>query len=318
MASYLARILISLTDLAIAELETVFDTRVSEVIGRWAVFSCDLDPETLQAKASCLAMSKGVYSLLDIADESSFPRRAANVIENSYRIDVKHTHAKTPELMPVADAIYRELDNPKVDLRDPDHEYLILFSESRIFIAEKLVLITERFFERRSHLLSHNHPTSMNPRIARAMINLSGASSFLDPFCGVGGFLLEGGLLGLNVAGGDISPDMVSKAKDNLKRFGLDIPVSLCDARSWDLPVEAIISDLPYGRNSPVSESLDLLYESFFSKAASITDRLIIGSLADFPLENLLDTDNWQVSCHFDIYIHKSMVRRISVIEKKK
>lgn len=65
------------------------------------------------------------------------------------------------------------------------------------------------------------------PKLAQTMINLAhgamkqtGASNnplnILDPFCGTGVVLQEATLMGMNVYGTDLNPDMISYTKDNL------------------------------------------------------------------------------------------------------
>lgn len=60
------------------------------------------------------------------------------------------------------------------------------------------------------------------PKIARIMVNLALGKDLgpnqilLDPFCGSGNILMEAGLLGLNLLGGDIDPNQLEGTKKNL------------------------------------------------------------------------------------------------------
>lgn len=57
------------------------------------------------------------------------------------------------------------------------------------------------------------------PKLARIMLNLSGASkgaTIWDPFCGSGVILLEALLMGMNVVGSDISGEAVASTEDNI------------------------------------------------------------------------------------------------------
>jgi tRNA G10 N-methylase Trm11 len=68
---------------------------------------------------------------------------------------------------------------------------------------------------------------SISPKLAKIMINLSGISQgevLLDPFCGIGVFLFEALLQGMDVIGVDNNKDAVEGAKRNLKwgNFPLD------------------------------------------------------------------------------------------------
>lgn len=60
------------------------------------------------------------------------------------------------------------------------------------------------------------------PKVARMAINVAlgqdrKGRTILDPFCGMGTILAEGLISGCNVIGGDISPEIIKKAEDNLQ-----------------------------------------------------------------------------------------------------
>src|SRR5207237_8643787 len=91
----------------------------------------------------------------------------------------------------------------------------------------------------------------MPPKLARCLVNLSEArdgETFLDPFCGVGGIVIEASLLGCNVVGVDALSRMVRSARRNLAHFGLkSYGLLRSDARNIPLRrVDAIATDPPY------------------------------------------------------------------------
>lgn len=64
------------------------------------------------------------------------------------------------------------------------------------------------------------------PKLAQILINLTGQNTLenpatgktiYDPFCGLGTVLMEGVLMGFNVIGSDLSPDILRKAEKNLE-----------------------------------------------------------------------------------------------------
>lgn len=60
---------------------------------------------------------------------------------------------------------------------------------------------------------------AISPRLARMLINLSGAKKndlILDPFCGIGGIVQEAALKGINSVGIDKDSDAIKCAKQNL------------------------------------------------------------------------------------------------------
>ncbi len=60
------------------------------------------------------------------------------------------------------------------------------------------------------------------PKLARQMVNLAthaGAARLLDPFCGAGAVLIEGMLLGFQVAGSDLREEALEQSRENLDWF---------------------------------------------------------------------------------------------------
>lgn len=127
--------------------------------------------------------------------------------------------------------------------------------------------------KRRSVLRPFFSPVSIHPKYARFMINLSRThkgETILDPFCGTGGILLEAGLMGRKIIGSDSSLSMVRGARLNLKYFGLDGTVVRASFSELhlDSKVDAIVTDPPYGRSSPVDgQSVSVIHSSIYKKA---------------------------------------------------
>ena len=83
--------------------------------------------------------------------------------------------------------------------------------------------LKHKFGLRKPHLRPGFHPSSLNPKLARAIVNLTGIEKgkILDPFCGVCGILIEAGLIGLFPVGYDIDEEMLKKAELNFRYFGI-------------------------------------------------------------------------------------------------
>jgi len=97
------------------------------------------------------------------------------------------------------------------------------------------------------------------PKLARIMINLSGANSgtVLDPFCGTGVVLQEALIDGFTVSGTDLSDKMVDYTTKNLAWFvdkkhprGTIGPVYQADAMTgqWQQPISAVVSETYLGQ----------------------------------------------------------------------
>jgi tRNA (guanine10-N2)-dimethyltransferase len=98
------------------------------------------------------------------------------------------------------------------------------------------------------------HPSMLEPRLARALVNLSRpvvGGVLLDPFSGTGGVLLEGEVVGCLPVGVDLDWRMARGALRNVSWAGSIGGIIRGDARA--LPVgraDCAASDLPYGRMS--------------------------------------------------------------------
>lgn len=102
----------------------------------------------------------------------------------------------------------------------------------------------------------HFRPVALHPRFARAMVNLAQAkpgARVADPFAGTGGLLAEAGLVGATVLGADLDPAMAQGSRDFLAQCGVQGEVLVGDVAETlrrFAPLDAVVSDPPYGRAS--------------------------------------------------------------------
>lgn len=202
----------------------------------------------------------------------------------------------------------------KISLSDADL-VVCVFNEPKLY---GLLIWSNKdvFQSRRAHLKPAPHPSGIDPRIARAMINLSSARcEVLDPFCGAGGILEEVKLIGLNYFGVDISWKMINLARSNLSSRD---NLYLMSAFSWDRSVECIVTDLPYGKNSKLDGELELLIDEFFAHFKDLSKRIVVCVPNKFDVDLISKKHGWSLLQFFDVYIHGSLTRRIHVLENLK
>jgi tRNA (guanine10-N2)-dimethyltransferase len=204
----------------------------------------------------------------------------------------------------------------KTDLENPDLEFVILRTNPEL-IGLKLWENTDDFEARKAHRRPVPHPTATNPRLARAMLNLAGArQEALDPFCGAGGILLEAAELGLRATGVDIDPLMVKRAELNLRNQLANqarIELREGDALAWKHPAECVVTDLPYGRSSKLEGDIAGLLSRFLGHYAGLTDKIVVC----FPSGTQYEVGApWKILYEFEIYVHKSLTRKILVLGK--
>ena len=122
----------------------------------------------------------------------------------------------------LASYIWDKVKKPKVKLENSKTHIEVFFTKNKVYCCLLLRKLKHSFGERRSHLRPRPSPISLHPRLARAMVHLTGAGEnevILDPFCGSGGILIESGLIGMKSVGYDINKKMIWKSMVNLKHY---------------------------------------------------------------------------------------------------
>jgi len=128
---------------------------------------------------------------------------------------------------------------------------------------------------------------AISPRLAKILINLSQVKPnqlLLDPFCGVGGILLEALVKGINVYGIDNDQKAITLARQNLKWLESNYKINA----SWKLMAEdsrnppnikpdAIVAETPLGilfRKKPSDRESEKIIESFEKLIISVLKKL--------------------------------------------
>lgn len=211
----------------------------------------------------------------------------------------------------------------RVDLATPEVDVRVLLA-ARAHAGRLLHEVDRRGFEGR-HVKHRSHfaPVSLHPRYARTLVNLARVKEgarVADPFCGTGGLLIEAALVGARVLASDLDPRMVAGTRAELARVGARDAVA--EARDvGDLaafagaPLDAVVSDPPYGRSSTTNrEPMRELYERFFEAAhAALAPGARLGVI--FPSEELraLAAERFRLVESHDQRVHRSMTRHWAV-----
>jgi len=148
-------------------------------------------------------------------------------------------------------------------------------------------------------------------KLTRAMINLAKireGETVCDPFCGTGSTLLEAQSMGINAVGIDFDKKMCQISQKNLKANKFDLPVF---NQNWDymlqLKYDGIVTDLPYGTASRVSEPPQKMMQSFISKMPKKKKFAIMCK------KGMEDNIKIKLTKKYEIYRHKSLTRMILV-----
>lgn len=225
----------------------------------------------------------------------------------------------------VADLIMGEVDF-KVDLVRPDIEIVGVLTSDHCVVGVSAARIHRNKFTLRSPIMrAAFHPTTLKPLLARAMVNLARTprnGTLLDPFCGVGGILIEAGLIGVKPIGVDIDAKMIEGAKHNLEALGVrDYQLHVGDARYLTIKdVDAVATDPPYGRQATTAGlELKELYEAALPSIAQTLKRkgyVCITAPADLELEGLAQGAGLRMIEKHEQRVHKSLTRKIYVFRK--
>ena len=263
------------------------------------------------------AFIRTAFALIFSAQGSVIPKIDWNKhITGSYCVRV---HGNKGGEKNIAKAIHAQLRSPVVDLENPGTQIQFFFTKSHIYCGKLLWEQYERFEERRAHLRAAHSPVSLHPKLARAMVNLTGVKTgiLLDPFCGTGGILIEAGLMGFPVVGCDIDEKYVAMAKKNLSMFELhESTVIQSDALTLTGSYPYIATDLPYGKNTK-TQDLMKLYRAFFLRLRALkTRKAVVGMPSTVACGSLLKGAGYKVQGQFTIYIHKSLSKKIIVLER--
>jgi tRNA (guanine10-N2)-dimethyltransferase len=202
----------------------------------------------------------------------------------------------------------------QVDVENPDAEFYHIKGDNHTF-GRHIWENDEPFTNRRNDKLPASHPTGMEPRLARAMVNIASPKNcVLDPFCGAGGILIEAGLLGHQLYGIDHDSRMIDRAKRNLGEFDLSAELVNGDATEETYPCDCVVTDIPYGKNSTTSNDPVELFGAFLDRVRSDTSRCVLCYPAKDSFQDIVDVVDEDAST-FDFYVNASLTRRIALLK---
>jgi len=275
---YIAQISMDHKDIALAEL------------GEYTKKSKDLvffERKNKKELAYTRKIGKFLFTLSEKNFES-FPWK--KVYKKSFSLPVKYKK--------YAKYIWNAVKNPKVDLNNATTKIEVW--------GKNVVLVTWEnvgdFESRKAHKRPSPHPSSLHPKLARAMINLVQGNTIYDPFCGSGGTMLEGCLLGKKMIGFDIDPIMLKRVKLNLGRR--KYTVKLQDSTKVK-KMNYFLADFPYGRNTKMNKTL---YEDFFKDLKF--KRAVVGFHKKMKFPKHIKIVN-----SFEYYLHRSLKKYLYVLE---
>ncbi len=206
-----------------------------------------------------------------------------------------------------------------IDLENPTHELRVLIGAEICVIGWFVTASIRDFGSRVPTKRPFFQPGTLHPLEARSIVNLAHAQPnrlIFDPMCGTGGFLIEAGLLGAKTIGMDSQYKMVAGTKRNLEHYLTDTGY-LFQGDVSQIPVcasvDAIVVDLPYGRQSKISgKSTDNLLHRLLTESRAVTTRMIL--VNNTPVQATATDYNWNVHHCFSRPVHQSLTRYVHVL----
>ncbi len=318
---------------AIACLETIYpDFEVFLRLDRCLIFEIGGNAEEIaKILAKKLSMTYHITEVLGIggsaeADVLETVKSSPFEIRGSYSIRVKrikeYSVLNTASMENLIGKIFFKR-GARADLRNPDVQLRVLLTEDKNIFGRIISSVDRSAFEmRRPHYKPFFYPGVLMPRIARALVNIAKPEkNLLDPFCGTGGILVEAGLMGIGVTGGDMQRKLLLGARMNLEHYRIDHSLMYQDACSMalrDESVDAVVTDPPYGRSAAIkAESLNSLLTGSLGEIYRVLKkgkRAIF--ISDRDIEDMAKDAGFRIVQSHIQRIHKSLTRRIIVLEK--
>ena len=196
--------------------------------------------------------------------------------------------------------------NAKVSLDDPEVIIYMIFTDEENFFGFSTKFMPQK---RPEKLTKFHH--ELDWKLTRAMINLAKINDdeiVCDPFCGTGSTLLEAQSMGIKAVGIDFDERMCKISKENLKVNKFSGEVYNNDYEYMDnIKFDGIVTDLPYGTASKVSEPPKKIMKEFLSK---------IPRKAKFAImckKGFDENIKLNLTKKYEIYRHKSLTRMILI-----
>jgi len=248
-------------------------------------------------KMSGLFLDEGNFEVLKNA--KTFVCRIINLSSNQFNI---------PELERSMGDMISKFSHAKVKLEDPDITVYLIFTNHENFFG-----FSKRVKDKIRPKKMKKYPHELDWKLTRVMINLIGLKkdeTVCDPFCGTGTTLLEAESMGIHAIGLDFDEKMCEISKENLKANGYNSEIFQLDFQELSKISEkfdGIVTDLPYGRSSKISEKPQEILKKFFS---ILPKRKRIAVMYKKELDNNLKLSGLK---KYHIYRHKSLTRTILI-----
>ena len=299
------------------------DTSCAEAVKHRAALTriCGQELFSCKAETSEIVRALRFTNLNKVLSESeSFAVRVKRVKRYALEIDEMALERKLGEI------ILKKATKARVNLKNPDKTFNGILTDGKFIFGVKLAgILPKPFFERRPTKKPFFHPSAMQAKLARCMVNLAKprvGDLVFDPFCGTGGMLVEASLIGCRVLGSDIKRRMAKGTFRNLAYFKIKPEgIVVADARSLPITkVDCVVTDPPYGRSATtVKRTTMQIVEEVLTSVHELLDkgqRICMAAPKTLNISRAgIALGYKHLESHF-VYVHRSLTREIAVFEK--
>jgi tRNA (guanine10-N2)-dimethyltransferase len=271
---------------------------------------------------AALTNAAGNINFHEILKEGeTFAVRIRRIKEYSTKDDTMRLERKLGKL------ILQNTPGTQVNLTKPTKTFYGILTNHKLIFGLRLAEIEPKpFVERRPRKKPFFHPSAMNAKLARCMVNLAHSTAgkiVLDPFCGTGTTILEAALIGCRAVGMDVQRRMAEGTRNNLEKFSArPEAIIVADARKPPFNrVDAVVTDPPYGKSATTLKSTTrMLVVAVLSSAKPLLhegQRICIASPKTLSIAKIgTELGYKHVESHF-AYVHRSLTREIAVFQRE-
>ncbi len=256
-----------------------------------------------------------------IKQDETFAVRIRRIKEYSTKDDTMRLERKLGKL------ILQNTTDTRVNLKTPDKTFFGILTNHKLVFGLRLAEIQPKpFVERRPRKKPFFHPSAMNAKLARCMVNLAHARSgetVLDPFCGTGTTIIEAAMIGCRAIGVDVQRRMAKGTQKNLAKFSLKAEgIVVADARKLPFTkIDAVVTDPPYGKSATtLKSSTRMLVVNVLASVKPLLasgQRICIASPKTLQVAKLGTALGFKhLESHF-AYVHRTLTREIAVFQKE-
>ncbi|MCX8151268.1 MAG: DNA methyltransferase [Candidatus Bathyarchaeota archaeon] len=283
---------------------------------------CGLELFTCDATDAAIAEAVGKTDFKTVLSEGeTFEVRVRRVKEYT----TKEAHMYYERLL--GKLVLQAMPAARVDLKKPSKTFYGVLTNNKFIFGLKLAeIIPKPFVERRARKKPFFHPSAMNAKLARCMVNLAHARQgdyVLDPFCGTGSTVIEATFIGARAIAVDVQRRMADGAKRNMKHFGLTAEaIVVADARKLPFAkVDCVVTDPPYGRSTTTLKSdTKVIVEGVLASVyplLSVGQRICIASPKTLGIKQLGKKLGYRHVESYFAYVHRTLTREVAVFVKE-